>query len=185
MAQRFTVTRANMADTPKPSSFAAIDLGDKVTVTRDAAGKATAIEARFAQIKGVATAIANNRLLLDDGSLYQLQPDIRVVDDKGEPAPLARVVKGTPVTLDLTPETTDVWRMTIPAAIAQAPPKPDEDAPPILTVAAIGYTRPLKAGDRLDLQVTGAPDADRVTVSVGDVLRDLRLTETAPGTYTR
>ncbi|NLI00077.1 MAG: copper amine oxidase N-terminal domain-containing protein [Chthonomonadales bacterium] len=185
LAPQCSITRANMGETLKPSTFAAIELGDKVRITRDPAGKATAVEARYAQVTGVAAAIANNRLLLEDGSLYQLQPDIRVVNTRGETAPLAQVVKGIRVTLDLTPETTNVWRVTIPVSAAQAEPKPATDSPVILTVAAVGYTKPLKAGDRLTLQVTGAPDAESVTVSVGDVLRDIRLTQTAPGTYTR
>ncbi len=185
IASGAVITRANQDETPKQATFSALELGDKVTIARNAAGRATKIEAKYARINGVAAAIANNRLLLEDGTLYRLQSDMRVVYADGKDAPLAHVVKGTPVTLDLTPDTTDVWRVTIPERAAQQPTVPAADVQDILTVAAVGYTRPLKAGDRLTIQVTGTPNAERVTASVGDVLRDLRLTETAPGTYTR
>ncbi len=185
IASGAVVTRANIDGTPQPATFASLELGDKVNIVRDASGKASKVEARYALVKGVAAAIANNRLLLEDGTLYQLQPDIRVVHPDGKDAPLAQVVKGTPVTLDLTPDTTNVWRITIPESVAQTRPKPAGDAQHILTVAAVGYTKPLKAGEKLTIQVTGTPNAERVTASVGDVLRNLRLTETAPGSYTR
>lgn len=185
MGPTVSITRANADQAPRAVAFAALELGDLVRITRDAAGKATSVAARFAQVKGVAAAIANNRLLLEDGSLYQLQPDIRVVADDGQAVPLARIGKGSPVTLDLTPDTTNVWRVTVPAQAAQTTPAQSDLEPGILTVAAVGYTKPLKAGETVTLQVTGEPNAERVTASIGDVLRDLALTQVSPGAYTR
>lgn len=181
-----TITRANGKQAPQPATFADLEPGDQLQVTRDAAGRATAIVARYARLEGVVAAIANNKLLMQDGALYQLQADIRVVDTTGQAVPLARAgVNGTKVTLDLTPETTNVWRVTVPPLPVTPPPAAVVRAPGILTVAAVGYTRALKAGDVLTIQVTGEPKADKVTASVGDILRDLELTETGPGTYTR
>ncbi|MHB0938301.1 MAG: copper amine oxidase N-terminal domain-containing protein [Armatimonadota bacterium] len=185
LAQGVAITRANGSQPAQAATFAALEPGDQLRMTRDAAGKATAVAARFAQVKGTTAAIANNKLLLQDGSLYQLTADIRVVDAAGQAVPLAQVTNGVAVTLDLTPDTTNVWRITVPVQVAAPPPAPALRAPGILTVAAAGYTRPLKAGDTLTIQVTGEPKADRVTASVGDILRDLVLDETAPGTYTR
>ena len=180
------VTRANGQLAPENATFAALEPGDQLRVTLDATGKATAIVARFAQVKGVAAAIANNKLLLQDGSLYQLQPDIRIMNTEGIVVPLSQVSNGVAVTLDLTPDTTNVWRITVPVQVVAPPIEvPIEHLPQIFTVAAVGYTKALKAGDILTIQVTGDPKAERVTASVGDIIRDVVLTETAPGTYTR
>lgn len=185
LAAGAVITRANGSQPAQAASFAALEPGDQLQITRDAAGKATAIVARFAQLRGTVAAVANNKLLLQDGSLYQLTADIRVVDTTNQAVPLSQVTNGTAVTLDLTPDTTNVWRITVPVQVVAPPPAPALRAPSILTVAAVGYTKPLKAGDTLTIQVTGEPKADRVTASVGDILRDLALDETAPGTYTR
>ena len=185
MAPAAVITRANATQAPQAATFAALEPGDQLLITRDAAGKATAVAARFTRINGVAAAIANNKLLLQDGSLYQLQADIRVVNTAGQAVPLSQVSNGTAVTLDLTPDTTNVWRVTVPLQAAPPPPAPAVRAPGILTVAAVGYTKALKAGDTLTIQVTGEPGADRVLASVGDIIRNLALDEMAPGTYTR
>lgn len=186
MAPAVLITRANGNQAPQAASFAALEPGDQLQITRDVTGKATAIVARFAQISGIAAAIANNKLLLQDGSLYQLQADIQVVNTAGQAVPLTQVTNGTAVTLDLTPDTTDIWRITVPEQMEQPPITPPiEQAPNILTVAAANYTKALKAGDTLTIRVTGEPNADRVTASIGNVIRDVRLDERAPGVYTR
>lgn len=179
------ITRANGQQTPQIATFTALEPGDQLQITLDAAGKATAIVARFAQIKGIAAAVANNKLLLQDGALYQLQPDIRVLDTNGKVVPLTQVSNGVAVTLDLTPDTTNVWRIIVPVQTIAPIEVPVVRLPMILTVAAVGYTKALKTGDILTIQVTGEPKAESVTASVGDIIRDLKLTETTPGTYTR
>jgi len=184
LAPNAILTRANGGEPARSATFAELEPGDLVKVTRDTAGKAVAVAARFAEVKGVAAAIANNRLLLRDGSLYQLQADVRVANADGTAVPLAQISDGTEVTLRLTPDTTNVWRIVVPT-VTQPATGASTDRPGILTVAAVGYSKAVRAGGVLTLQVTGEPGAERVTADIGEVVRGVVLEETTPGTYTR
>lgn len=178
------LTRGAVDAPALPADFATLQPGDLLKVTHDAAGKVIAVQATYLQVTGKVAAIANNKLLLQDGTLYQLHAEVKVVDADGKPVALTAIGNGSPVTLQLTPGTTTVWVIkttTAPASLTPLAPLPAQ--PSILTVAPLNYTNPLKAGETLTIQVVGAAGADKVTARVGDLIPDVTLVEQEPGKY--
>ena len=159
--------------------------GDLVTVTPNEAGKLVKVVATYSQAKGKVAAIAQGKLLLKDGTVYQLRADVKVTDTDGNAVALNDLAAERDVTVQVTPGTDVVWAITTPAAVAPPPVAPPADEQPkILTVGAIYYTKPLKAGDQLGIQVVGTPGADAVTAHLGNAIKDIALTEEEPGKYT-
>ncbi|HOS42423.1 MAG TPA: hypothetical protein PK794_01905, partial [Armatimonadota bacterium] len=120
---------------------------------------------------------------LQDGSLYQLHPEVKTADAAGAAVALTAIGNGHDVTLRVTPGTTTAWAITVPADAALAPVPPAAAQPTILTVGAQGYAGPVKAGGSVTIQVSGTPHADRVTARIGDVLQPVTLHEVEPGKY--
>jgi len=174
-----TMIQRGKVDTPlQPAAFADLQPGDRLTLKRDAAGKLTTVAATYAAAVGKVAGIANNKLLLQDGGLYQLQPQARAVDTNGKEVALTEVTVGKEVSLNFTPGTTLIWQITVPAA-----PAPAVTLPKIISVGPVNYGKPLKAGDELTIQVSGTPGAAAVTARVGDVIANLPLVEQEPGRY--
>jgi hypothetical protein len=165
---------------PAPAAFADLQPGDLLILKRDTAGKLLAVTATYAEAAGKVAGFANNKLLLQDGGLYQLSPQVRAQDTQGKAVALAEIAAGKEVTLQVTPESNTVWLITVPAA---ATPPPALSAPKIVSVGPVNYGKPLKAGDVLTLQVMGTPGAAAVTARVGAVLTNVPLTEQEPGRY--
>jgi len=163
---------------PQFVAFADLQPGDRLVIKRDAAGKLTHVLASYASAAGKVAGIANNKLLLEDGGLYQLQPQARAVDTNGKEVALTEATAGKDITLQYTPGTTQVWLITVPAA-----PAPAFTPPTILSVGPVNYGKPLKAGDILTIQVSGTPGAAAATARVGNILANLPLTEQEPGRY--
>jgi len=161
------------------ATFADLRPGDLVEVTRDAAGIVLRVDAAYLLVSGKVAGFAESKLLLQNGAVYQVTPQARALDDRGNEVALADLQYGREVTLRLTPGTAMVWAITLPA------PTPPPDPMRIAAISALDYTGPLKQGDTLNLQVIGTPGADRVTASVGNAVTDIELTEREPGIYTR
>ena len=66
-------------------------------------------------------------------------------------------------------ETDSVWAIITTPGVA---PAPVDEQPKILTVGAVNYTKPLRAGDRLSILVVGTPGADTVNAYVANAVRD-------------
>lgn len=162
-----------------PATWDELETGDLLIVIRDAAGAMREVRAAYQLVDGTIAGQAEGKLLLGNGVLYQLAPQARLQDARGAALTAADLLTGRAVTLRLTPGTTTVWAVTLPA-VAPAPAKVQ-----ITGITTPDYTHPLKDGDRLTLQVTGTPGADRVTADVGTALTGIELAEGAPGTYTR
>lgn len=172
--------RGTSATQLKPATLADMQAGDQVEIVRDAAGKLTTVRVFFQTVVGRMAAIANGKLLMQDGTLYQLKPDVRVVDTAGKTLALADLQGDREVTLQVTPGTTMVSRITAPpVVIAVAPTRPAE----VLAVGPVDYTHPLKAGDTLTIIATGTPKAERALARIGTVVTDIMLTEKEAGQY--
>ena len=178
LAVETVIQRGKVNTPPQPVTFADLQPGDLLAMKRDAAGKLLNVLATYAVATGKVAGIANNKLLLQDGGLYSLQPQARAVDTDGKEVALTEVTVGKEVTLQYTPGAALVWLITVPAA-----PAPAFTPPKIVSVGPVNYGKPLKAGDILTIQVSGTPGAAAVTARVGDILTNLPLTEQEPGRY--
>ena len=168
------LTRNNAA-----AAVADLQPGDLVVVTRDDGGKVQHVSATYQLVDGKVAGFAESKLLLQDGGVYQVSPQAQARDARGNAMALADIRTGQEVTLRVTPGTTMIWGITVP------PTQPAPDPVQIVSVGAPDYTRPLRQGDTLTLQVTGTPGADKVTASVGQAITGIELIEREPGKYSR
>jgi hypothetical protein len=167
-------------------SAAALCRGDLITVTFAADGTPSAITAGSQQVQGTVAGVTEDKILLQNGTLYALGELPELVDSAGQPIQLADLQRGQAITLRITPGTTTAWAVMLPAAPKpeDEPPVIDEGEPPVIhTVIVKNYTRPLREGDTLTLLVTGTPGADEVIARIGRALTGIKLTEGAPGKY--
>ncbi len=177
LASNTVMTRGRVNVPAQSVNITDLQPGDLVVITRDSAGRATRIDATYQQVTGRVSGITANRVLLQDGAVYELRPELRVTDTLGNPVSLSSVPSGTEVTLRITPGTSQVW------AIMTTTTAPPPGTPSITSVSAVNYTRPLRAGETLVIQATGMPQADAVTARVGDLLTNIPLAEQSPGVY--
>lgn len=170
---------AAMTRNNETAGMADLQPGDLIVVTRDDGGKVLSVNATYQLVDGTVAGFAESKLLLRDGTVYQVSPQAQARDARGNAVALADIRAGLDVTLRVTPGTTMIWGITVP------PAQPAPDPVQIAGVEALDYARPLRQGDTLTLQVIGAPGADRVTARVGEALTDIELFEGEPGKYTR
>jgi hypothetical protein len=174
------------------AAFADLQPGDGIAAVRDDRGRATTVVATVAQVKGKLAAVANNKLLLQDGTLFELRADTKVVDTAGKVATLTGVAAGTEIVVTLVPGSTTVWSVTVPAPAAAPAPAPK----PAATAKALKITAPAdKAKIVSPLTVTGeatAGAAVRVTISyafmagslgVGRTLKQVTVTAGDDGAW--
>jgi hypothetical protein len=138
---RTVTVPADAAITRNKEAAALADLlpGDLLEVTRDAAGEISGVDAAYLLVSGKAAGFAEGKLLLQDGSLFQLNPHARVLDAQGSVVPLGDLSHGLEVTLRLTPGTIMIWGITVP------PPTPAPD--PVQIAGVPGDLPPVREID--------------------------------------
>jgi len=161
------------------ATYADLQPGDLIVLTRDATGKVLTASAAYQLVDGKVAGFAESKIMLQDGAVYQMSPQVQAQDARGNAVALADLKAGQQVTLRVTPGTTMIWGITVP------PTLPAPDPVQIVSVGALDYNRPLRKGDTLTLMVTGPPGADKVTARLGDALTGIELVEREPGKYFR
>jgi hypothetical protein len=153
--------------------------GSLVTVEQDAQGNTTLVEASLGRnVTGAVIAKAARQVLLDTRAErpYAVSPEVTVVTSTGRAASYADSRDGDRVSLQLTPDTAEVFRIVI-----------EQGATTTATDIAQfshGAIRPLKAGDTLRVTMDGTPGGT-ATFDIGDVRTRLPLVEDPrrPGRY--
>ena len=156
--------------------------GDDVTLELNDEGQGVRVEARHLTKTVVFQAVAANKLLAQDGSLYQLSSDVTLTRTDAGPITLADLRAGEELTLRLNPVDEVAWDVVAPAT-EEPPPPPAEDAPPqILLLAPEDYTRALREGETLKIRLEGTPGGTAVW-DLGGARRNLQMSEVADGVY--
>lgn len=154
--------------------------GDDVTLRLNALGQAESIEARYQVTKINYRAAAANTLLADDGSVYRLAADLKVIRQDAGTITLADLGVGENITLRQNPVDGVIWEITAPAG--PAPPPPPEAGPRILMIGPENYTRPLRQNETLTVKMEGTPGG-QATFDVGTAVLGQKMVEGPKGVY--
>jgi len=185
LAPDAVITRNPVNSPLQRVTFADLQPGDllKMTFSEDGS-KVTNVAATYMQVTGTITNIENNQVTLQDGSHYDINPEVQFRDPQGQPVdvPAADVAENYPenVTMNVTPTTNTVWVIVLPH---HDRPQPRPHAPRIFSVGVEHYRGPLRTGETLNVQVLGTPGADEVTARIGEAITGIRLREREPGRY--
>jgi hypothetical protein len=166
----------------------AVLAGDAVTVTADPSGTAQNVQAAFAEIKGTVAWVGRDRIRMNDGQIYRLDPNAQVAE-VGQIVSPSALQPGAVVALRVNPDTRRVYGITLVQAapivqttIVQAPP-----APPVEVITAINVTRADRGfdeGDTITVTFQGPPHG-RASFSIAGLRNGLLMTESPnqPGQY--
>lgn len=156
--------------------------GDDVALFLNADRQVERVEARYAVEQIEFAAAAANKLMTNAGQVYSLSSDVNVTrTDTGE-VNLADIAVGEQIQLRINPQSQTIWEITAPPREAPPPPPEEQAVPQILTMAPVGYTRPLRQGEVLHVRMQGTPGG-QATFDIGDAHADLPMTEGPAGVY--
>jgi hypothetical protein len=160
-----------------------ISPGDYAKVRHDDEDNALVVEASYESVEGKVVARVGNKLLLEDGKLVTIRPNVVVQDDEGGELALSDVKEGDTVSVRVTPGTEDAYGVII-SRPAPAPP-PEEPQGPEIDLFYHDAEGPLTSRDVLAVTLKGTPGG-RAWFTVGDRRQRVNLTELRrePGTYT-
>ncbi|MEI6519996.1 MAG: copper amine oxidase N-terminal domain-containing protein, partial [bacterium] len=111
----------------KTAKFDDLQAGDQIVVTLDKSNNGIQVAAVFSTLTDKLAGLANKKLLMADGKLYSLNTDAIIVDTNGKTMKDTDVKPGDTLTLSLVPNTTNIWKMVLPAA-------PVVVIPPVVTL---------------------------------------------------
>lgn len=170
------------------TTIASLRVGDQVTVRRDAMGRASVLEAAFAERSGEVKSIVqvpstgNYLVTLTNGASVELASDAPV-EMAGRRASITDIKPGEQVVIRTNPQT----RLGIGLAVAtggQAHPTP----PAALEVTSLTHSaagRALRRGETVTVTLNGTPGAQATfTVPGLPNAKNLPMREASPGVYT-
>lgn len=152
--------------------------GDQVRLTLNAQSQVLQLLATYRERSGQLKALGENRLILADGTTLNLGAGVQVHTPEGEELDLASLPAGAPLTIRYNQAFNQVWEI-----IAARPTQPQEQTVQLLSVAPVNYTRPLRAGEKLQVLIQGTAGAT-VKFSIGEKYQNLPTTEKPAGRYT-
>lgn len=165
-------------------TFAAIHVGDSVSVRLAKNGDVVELLDLYASRSGTLVAVSGTSIVLSSGQVVTptRATTITLNDD---PAQLTDLASGDSVIVRSNPETGEAREIIAARAAATAPtPAPGATAPSVaISSFAIDATHALRAGEAFDVTLVGTPGG-RATYDVGTFLTGLPMRETQPGTYT-
>jgi len=134
LAANATIIRGAAGTLARSVDFGDVQPGDLVKVTLNADGNGSAVEAQYALDDGIVSEVTGDTIMLRNGTRYHLHHDVRFTNADGREIDRHTVVRGTPVSLRLTPGTTTVWQIRATTghdehAPAVKPDHHDEHAP--------------------------------------------------------
>ncbi len=152
--------------------------GDQVRLALNAQSQVLQLLATYRERTGQLKALGENRLILADGTTLNLGAGVQVHTPEGEELDLASLPAGTPLTVRYNQTFNQAWEI-----IAARPTQPQEQALQLLSVAPVNYTRPRRAGEKLEVLIQGTAGAT-VKFSIGTQYQNLATTEKPAGRYT-
>lgn len=177
-AENLVLLRGKVGEQLRIVDLDAIHLGDQVELTLTEQDQVVVLRASYGEKTGQLQAVAENRLILGDGTLLELSPEVRVHTPEDEDVDLASVEQGAEVTVRYNPVVNLAWDITV------AEPQAESQEPEIrvLAVSLVNYTRPLRAGEVLRVQILGTGGGE-ARFKLEDQYTDLPALENRPGRY--
>lgn len=183
VAPRTAITRGAQGAAPVAVALTEVRAGDYAVATMGADNIADKLAVTYGELQGKVLALANNVLVLDDGTAFRLAENARVVDPTGQAVPLTSVPQNAQVTLGFDPNSRTVWEIRLAVAPPTTPPptQPTQTVQ-IMSVGATDASTVYGAGQTVHLRLKGTPGG-QATVSVSTLAKNLPMRETDPGTY--
>jgi len=165
-------------------AFADLRVGDAVHAILAKDGRVVSIFDFYRSISGTLSAVSPSAFVLANGRV--ITPGVETnISLNSAAAKLADLRVGDYVTVRSNPESGELREIVAsrPLALQTATAPPAGSVPPIaIAGVTISATRPLRAGDVLDVTLRGTAGG-RATFDIGDYLTGIAMRETAPGTY--
>ncbi|HEY6103096.1 MAG TPA: copper amine oxidase N-terminal domain-containing protein [bacterium] len=158
-------------------SLGQLRVGDAVTVTLDAQGRAILVRATTREVAGRIDAVSGRTIVLAGGQVFTL-PDDAVVTLDGRSIAPSELRPGMEATVRVNPQTNAVAEVSARAVGVQPPP------PAQARITSITHTadRPLRAGETLTVTIQGTRGG-QATFDVFGVTQGVAMTEVSPGVY--
>ena len=166
------------------AAFGDVRVGDAVHAILAKDGRVVSIFDFYKSNSGTLSAVSPNALVLESGRVITpgAGTDISL---NSSAAKLSDLRVGDYVTVRSNPESGELREIVASRTLAleAASPPPPGSAPPIaIESVAISATRPLRAGEVLDVTLHGSAGG-RAAFDIGDYLSNIAMRETTPGTY--
>jgi|SRR5579872_5752972 len=159
-------------------ALADIQPGDELAATIDPSGAVIQVVDFFASHAGAIAAVSGSTFVLKDGRVVT-PPSTSVVTLNGAPARVSDLHVGDRVTLRYNPQTDEVKTVIVSRPSAGTPPP---GAAVSISSFTIDAARPLRAGETLNVSMTGTPGGT-ATFDLGPIIQGLPMTEVSPGHY--
>lgn len=155
-------------------SLAEVREGDQVTVTLDARGQAILVRVQVREVSGRIEAVAGRTIVLSGGRVFTLADGARIVVG-GREATAAELRVGMEVTLRLNPQTNQI----VEVATERAQPPAAEVR---ITSFTHDVTRPLQAGETIEVELRGTPGGV-ARFDIFGIAQDVAMEEVSSGRY--
>lgn len=175
-APNLVYARGKVGAGAQAGTLADLRLGDQVDLGLDAQGHVARLLASYAEKTGRLQGVAENRLILTDGTLLPLAAGARVVTPEGAEVDLTAVPQNAALTVRYNPVTNRAWEIVTAAPTAQT------TAVRILSVGLVDYVRPLHGGEALKVEILGTAGGT-ATFQVGEAFLNLPAPEGDAGHY--
>jgi hypothetical protein len=164
--------------------LADVRVGDAVHAILAKDGRVVSVFDFFKSDSGTLSAVSPSALVLASGRVITPSGNTAISLNSAA-AKLSDLIVGDYVTVRSNPESGELREIVAsrPLALVAATPPPAGSAPPV-AIASVGIsaTRPLRAGEVLDVALKGN-EGGRASFDIGDYLSGLAMRETAPGSY--
>ncbi len=165
-------------------AFGDLRVGDAVHAILAKDGRVVSIFDFYRSNSGTLSAVSPSALVLASGRVITPGANTSISLNSAT-AKLADLRVGDYVTVRSNPESGELREIVAsrPLALETATAPPAGSVPPVaISGVTISATRPLRAGDVLDVSLHGTPGG-RAAFDIGDYLTGIGMRETEPGTY--
>jgi uncharacterized Zn-binding protein involved in type VI secretion len=164
--------------------LADVRVGDAVHAILAKDGRVVSVFDFFKSTSGTVSAVSPSALVLQNGRVITPGPGTEITLNSAA-AKLGDLRVGDYVTVRGNPESGEEREIVASRSLAlETPTAPPAGSAPPVTIASvtISATRPLRAGEELDVALRGTPGG-RAAFDIGDYLTGLPMQETTPGNY--
>jgi hypothetical protein len=158
--------------------LADVRVGDALRVILTKDGHVAEVHDFFKSTTGRVAAVSPNALVLGSGRVITGER-VSEITINGDPAKIPDIRLGDYVTVRSNPESGEIRQVIV---TRQVPPTAAPSADVAIASFALSATRPLRAGEPLDLEMHGTAGG-RATFDIGDYVTGIVMNEDAPGIY--
>ncbi|GAC1546017.1 MAG: hypothetical protein NVS3B16_16120 [Vulcanimicrobiaceae bacterium] len=162
-----------------------VRVGDAVHAILAKDGRVVSIFDYYKSTSGTVAAAAPSAIVLESGRVVTPGKTTEIALNSA-PAKLDEIRVGDYVTVRSNPESGELRQIvasrTLAAVTTHATPAPGTPSPTEIADVTLSTTRPLRTGESFDVVMHGTPGG-RATFEIGDLLANLPMRETQPGTY--